>query len=93
MCTNIIKYGYEGQEAGIIKIVFILEKDKAVLKIYDYGKQFIPEEYELPDINADWENREIGGLGIKLVNGLMDKIEYTKGTDNSNCIILEKKLI
>ncbi len=93
MCTNIIKYGYEGQEAGIIKIEFILGKDKAVLKIYDYGKQFIPEEYELPDINADWENREIGGLGIKLVNGLMDKIEYTKGSDNSNCIILEKRLI
>ena len=91
ICTNIINYGYEGQNIGIIEIEFNLEKDKAVLTISDYGKYFSPEEIEMPDLNADLDNRKIGGLGLVLVKGLMDHIDYTVGTDNRNQFILEKK--
>ena len=93
ICTNIIKYGYDGIEKGEIKLEFLVDTNKAVLKIIDYGKQFIPEEFELPDINEDWEDRKIGGLGITLVNGLMDKVQYSKESDNSNCITLELKIV
>jgi len=80
-------------EKGEIKLEFLVDTNKAVLKIIDYGKQFIPEEFELPDINEDWEDRKIGGLGITLVNGLMDKVQYSKESDNSNCITLELKIV
>lgn len=92
ICTNIIKYGYEGKETGDIKIEFELTENTAVLKIFDHGKQYIPKETESPDIYADWETRKIGGLGITLVTGFMDKVEYTKGHDDSNCITLMKYL-
>jgi serine phosphatase RsbU (regulator of sigma subunit)/anti-sigma regulatory factor (Ser/Thr protein kinase) len=93
ICTNIIKHGYDVIEKGEIKLEFLVDTSKAVLKIIDYGKQFIPEEFELPDINEDWEDRKIGGLGVTLVKGLMDKVQYSKGEDNSNCITLELKIL
>ncbi len=90
ICTNIINYGYEGQTTGIIQIEFNLEKDKAVLKISDYGKHFSLEEIEMPDVNANLDDRKIGGLGLFLVKNLMDKIDYSISADNRNQIILEK---
>jgi sigma-B regulation protein RsbU (phosphoserine phosphatase) len=92
ICTNIIKYGYEGRDNGDIKIEFELEAETALLKIYDYGKGFVPEENQSADINENWETRKIGGLGITLVKGFMDSIDFTKDPDNGNCVLLRKKL-
>lgn len=92
ICTNIIKYSYEGKETGDIKIEFEIEKEAALLKISDYGEHYRPEETDSADINADWETRKIGGLGITLVKGFMDKVEYTREPDNSNCFALRKFL-
>lgn len=92
ICTNIIKYGYEGEGTGDIKIEFELAGDEAILKIIDYGKQYIPEVAKSPDLDAGWEKRKIGGLGITLVKGFMDKVEYKKEPDGGNCIMLVKYL-
>ena len=92
ICTNIMNYGYEAQDKGTIEIEFNLEKDKAVLKIFDYGKHFPPETAEIPDINANLEDTKIGGLGLVLVKGLMDKVDYIKQSDGRNQLILEKNL-
>jgi len=44
-----------------------------------------------PDINADLEEREIGGLGVHLVRSLMDEVWATyDGT--GNLITLKKTL-
>jgi len=92
ICTNIIKYGYAGQETGTIEIEISIEKDFAILKIFDFGKYFPPDEVEIPNIDSDLEDRKIGGLGLALVKGIMDKVSYTKETDNRNQLILEKRL-
>jgi len=75
---------------GLIKILFLVEKDKASLKISDFGKFFSPDESEPPEIEANWQDRNIGGLGLFLVKELFDTIKYQKADDNSNQLILEK---
>ena len=92
MCTNIIKYGYKGKETGDITIEFEIEAETALLKISDFGNGFVPDENQSADINEDWDTRKIGGLGITLVKGFMDTIDFTKEPDNSNCVMLRKKL-
>jgi anti-sigma regulatory factor (Ser/Thr protein kinase) len=92
ICNNIIQYGFESQEAGIIALSFTCEKGKAILTITDDGKYFSPDQAKVPDIKADWKEREMGGLGIYFVKELMDNVSYNKTEDNRNELIMEKEL-
>jgi serine phosphatase RsbU (regulator of sigma subunit)/anti-sigma regulatory factor (Ser/Thr protein kinase) len=92
ICTNIINYGYEGMQSGVINISLECNDNKAILKISDYGKHFSPGTAETPDINAELSERKTGGLGLYLIKQFIDNIVYTKGEDNCNLLILEKSL-
>lgn len=92
LCTNIIQYGYEGREPGMLSLSFGADTDKARLIIRDDGKHFSPEQAQSPDIEAGWEEREIGGLGLYFVKELMDNVTYNGVGDGVNEFILEKRL-
>ncbi len=92
ICANIIQYGYEGREPGLISLAFELVADKARLHIRDDGKYFSPDQAAVPDIEADWDEREIGGLGMYFVKELMDRVTYQKTDGNVNLLVLEKDL-
>ena len=92
LCTNIIQYGYEGVEPGLISIFFDVEEEVARLTIRDNGKYFSPEQAEIPDVEADLADRKIGGLGIYLVKELMDRVTYQRTEENVNQLVLEKEL-
>jgi phosphoserine phosphatase RsbU/P len=92
LCANIIQYGFESGETGKISLSFEVEKDVARLMIRDNGKYFSPDQAESPNIEADWEERQIGGLGIYFVKELMDTVTYNKVENGFNQFVLEKKI-
>ena len=92
LCTNIIQYGYEGREPGMLSLSFDVGEDKARLIIRDDGKSFSPEQAQSPDIEAGWDERDVGGLGIYFVKELMDNVTYNRIDKNVNQTILEKEL-
>jgi serine/threonine-protein kinase RsbW len=92
LCTNIIQYGYEGREPGMLSLSFDVNTDRARLVIKDDGKYFSPDQAQSPDIEASWEDREAGGLGIFFVKELMDNVTYNRNEDNINQLILEKRM-
>jgi serine/threonine-protein kinase RsbW len=92
ICTNIIQYGYEGREPGLLSVLFEVADRKARLSIRDDGKYFPPEQAKRPDIDAKWDERELGGLGLFFIHELMDNVTYNQTDKNVNQYILEKKL-
>jgi anti-sigma regulatory factor (Ser/Thr protein kinase) len=92
ICTNIIQYGYEGREPGLLSLSFNVEAGTARLTIRDDGKFFPPNQAQSPDIEAGWEERQIGGLGLFFVQELMDNVTYNRTGQNVNQFVLEKKL-
>jgi phosphoserine phosphatase RsbU/P len=92
ICANIIQYGFGGGEPGFISLAFEVEEDKARLMIRDDGKYFSPDQAAVPDIEADWDERDIGGLGMFFVKELMDQVKYQKPEENVNLLVLEKNL-
>ena len=93
LCTNIIQYGFEGREPGLLSLSFDTKDNMARLIIRDNGKYFPPDQAQSPDVEADWDEREIGGLGIFFVKELMDNVTYNKNEENVNQFILEKKFL
>jgi sigma-B regulation protein RsbU (phosphoserine phosphatase) len=92
ICANIIQYGYEGVEPGLLSLFFDVDEQVARLTIRDDGKYFSPEQAQDPDFEADWEEKEIGGLGLYLVKELMDRVNYERTEENVNQFVLEKEL-
>ena len=92
ICTNIIQYGYQGREPGMLSLSFHVDEGAAWLVIRDDGKHFSPDQVKSPDIEAGWEEREVGGLGIFFVKELMDNVTYNGVGDGMNEFILKKRL-
>jgi anti-sigma regulatory factor (Ser/Thr protein kinase) len=92
LCANIIQYGFEEKKPGTISLSFEKAGDVARLMVRDDGKHFSPEQAQSPDIEAEWDERQIGGLGIYFVKELMDNVTYNKTESGLNQFILEKSI-
>jgi len=92
ICTNIIQYGFEGREPGLLSLSFDVKDDVARLIVRDNGKHFPPEQAQSPNLEAGWEERQVGGLGIFFVKESMDHVTYNQTDEGVNQFILEKKI-
>ena len=88
--VNIVQYAYK-DKVGICTITIDDNEDNIDFVFEDNGIQFNPLEKELPDVTLPSDKREIGGLGIFLIEKTMDKIEY-KYENGKNILKISKKL-
>jgi anti-sigma regulatory factor (Ser/Thr protein kinase) len=90
--TNVINYAYT-EGPGPLKIILELAGDDLIITIEDQGKPFNPTTIPLPDLNADLEDRKIGGLGIHFMRTMMDSFGYSYDPRTGNRLTLKKKLV
>lgn len=60
--------------------------------IKDHGIPFDPTRYSEADVEADLDDRPIGGLGIHLVRNIMDTMHYERTADGYNVLTLTKAI-
>ena len=90
--VNVMQYAYpEGGEH-----TFTLDADKeadtVTFVLKDDGKPFNPlEQAPDVDINLDAEKRKIGGLGIFLVQQMMDEVDYKRTSKGENVLVMKKR--
>ena len=90
-CTTIIQHGYSGK-GGIIAISCELQDDDFVVTIRDRGTPFDPGSVPPPDLEADWDKRRVGGLGMHLMRKLMDDVSYDFDAEKGNKLTMRKTL-
>ncbi len=89
--SNVIFYAFPEKGIHTIDISFKMEGDELILVIEDEGIPFDPTKKEVPDITLTAEERPIGGLGIFLIQKMMDQVIY-KRENNRNILTLIKKI-
>jgi anti-sigma regulatory factor (Ser/Thr protein kinase) len=89
--TNVIHYAYSGG-TGRLKLVLELEGDDLIITLIDWGVPFDPNTVPPPDLEADIDNRKIGGLGIYFMRRLMDQVTYTFDAHEGNRLTMKKRL-
>jgi anti-sigma regulatory factor (Ser/Thr protein kinase) len=82
--VNVIHYAYPEAEGDIEIEVREPDGESGIeIIVRDSGVAFNPLERETPDISAPGEERPIGGLGIFMVQQIMDAISYERrGVEN-----------
>ena len=89
-CTNIVKHGYRGA-AGVIEVVVTGNGREFSIALHDQGKSFDLRNVKSPDLKMYVETRKRGGLGVFLMNQLMDEVRYRAG-DDGNVLTMSKRL-
>jgi serine/threonine-protein kinase RsbW len=89
-CSNILEHGYAGLTPGPIRVRFDAEGDQVVVTITDRGRAFDPKDAVVPDLDADWEQRRVGGLGWHLIRRSVDSVAYESNPDVGNRLTLLK---
>jgi serine/threonine-protein kinase RsbW len=71
-CTNAIEHAaLEGHPGEEIEIRCVLETESLIIEVIDKGQGFDPDQRSEPDLT------EGGGLGLILINALMDEVQLT----------------
>ena len=74
--TNIIKHAYKNTPKKPVLIEVGIDKQKLWISIKDQGEGFKPEDYRAPDILKRIKNKQRGGMGVYLIQKLMDQVQY-----------------
>jgi serine/threonine-protein kinase RsbW len=91
--TNIIQHGYDGESRGTIELAWrLIDGCTIEISLRDHGRRFDPNQVPAPNITAPLEDRSPGGLGIFLMNQLMDTVEYTHSDTYGNTLVMTKRL-
>lgn len=77
-CSNIVQHAYPNNNDGPIEICCHTSHSAAIVVIRDFGKYFQPDDYQEPNLAKSLNSRKAGGYGIKLINLLVDEVEYRR---------------
>ena len=90
--VNVINYAYPKGIRGHVELTAEVANEVLTLMVKDHGVPFDPTQKEDADINAELNERQIGGLGIYLVKSIMDTMTYQRTSDGYNVVTLTKNL-
>lgn len=75
--TNIIQHAYADRTDGVIELSWRINDGELIFTLIDRGRPFDPTRVPTPDIHSPFEDRQAGGLGIYLMNKLMDAVHFS----------------
>ncbi|WP_062197247.1 anti-sigma B factor RsbW [Massilibacterium senegalense] len=88
-CTNAVHHAYEEAEDGEVKITYGIYPDRLEIMVSDNGKNFDLnkiKEKRGPVRDTPLENMNEGGLGLFLIETLMDEVKIS-GDSGVNVIM------
>lgn len=89
--TNIIKHAYNNDPNHTVKIELGTSTDTLWVRLSDTGHHFNADEYHPPDLLKRIKNKQRGGMGVYLINKLMDSVEYSS-SGKTNTILMRKRI-
>lgn len=88
---NIISYAGLSKDQPI-EVSIDSTPDSVTVVFSDAGPAFNPfEEAPAPDLDAGVADRRIGGLGVHLVETLMDTVSYRRGNGRNNLTMVANR--
>ncbi|MCX2738569.1 ATP-binding protein [Pontibacter anaerobius] len=90
ICANLIIHANHEDPTKYLTLKIQTLKDQVKFEIADQGAAFESNNYKEPNIQEHIRMGKKGGVGIALVNRIMDKVEFlTEGSQNI-CLLYKK---
>ncbi|MEW6028705.1 MAG: ATP-binding protein [Chloroflexota bacterium] len=89
--SNIIEHAYEGRADGQFELECEVEGNKVTIVLHDHGKVFDITRVRKPNVKGKLSEREIGGLGVYLIQKLMDEVYFESSAESGNTLTMVKR--
>ena len=91
MCSNLMIHAHECNPDDLFELNISAEKNHPIVfEIIDDGTVFDINEFSEPDLNNIIHEKRKGGLGIRLVKSIMDRVEYEVKPGKNICRLTKK---
>ncbi len=91
MCSNLMIHAHHCNPDDLFELDIRMEKDNTVIfEIIDDGTAFDINQFSEPEVGNLVHEKRKGGLGIRLVKSIMDKIEYQHESGKNICRLFKK---
>lgn len=86
MCSNLMIHAHQCNPDDLFELHIIIQKGMPVVfELIDDGTVFDINQFSEPDLGNLVHEKRKGGLGIRLVKSIMDKVEYQKRSGKNVC--------
>jgi serine/threonine-protein kinase RsbW len=91
MCSNLMIHAHQCNPDDLFELHIIVQKAQPIVfEIIDDGTVFDINQFAEPDLGNLVTEKRKGGLGIRLVKSIMDKVEYQKISGKNICRLIKK---
>ena len=90
--SNIVEHGYRGVP-GEIEVKVNHNGDSLVISLRDRAPVFDPTKLPAPDLSLPLERRQIGGLGVFLMQESVDQLDHKPLPEGGNELVMIKRAV
>ncbi|MBA9079683.1 MULTISPECIES: ATP-binding protein [Rufibacter] len=87
ICANLIIHANQEDSQKFLNLTIRYDDKEMVFELSDNGKAFERANYREPNIQDNIRMGKKGGVGVALVNRIMDKVEYSVNGNTNICIL------
>jgi len=91
-CANVIEHAYGSDNTREVTIKAVLDAESVEIRIIDTGKGFEPNKVPQEDLDKLISQRATGGLGMRIMNRVMDEVQYEMIPGQKNVLRMVKRL-
>lgn len=88
--SNIIEHAYQDISSAEFEVTCDLTPSALIILMRDHGAPFDPSKVRQPNLKAHLSSRQIGGLGLYLINRIMDEVSYQSDPATGNLLTMVK---
>jgi serine/threonine-protein kinase RsbW len=90
MCSNLMIHAHQCNPDDLFELHISIDKNNPVIfEIIDDGSAFDINQFSEPELGNLVHEKRKGGLGIRLVKSIMDKIEYSRTGEKNICRLIK----
>ena len=91
-CANVIEHAYGSESTHEVTVKATLDAECVQIEIVDTGCGFDPRQIEEVNLEQLIRQRKSGGLGMRLIQSLMDEVQYQIIPGQKNELRMMKRL-
>ena len=91
-CANVIEHAYGSDATHEVTVKATVDAEAVQIEIVDTGCGFDPKKIEQVNLDQLISKRKSGGLGMRLIQSLMDEVQYQIVPGQKNELRMVKRL-
>jgi serine/threonine-protein kinase RsbW len=91
-CANAIEHAYQNDESQVVVVRVTFDRETLHVVVEDTGRGFDPASVRPEPLERLVANRRSGGLGMRLIESVMDEVRYEVVPGRKNELHMRKRI-